>query len=127
MLLLTTLVATGCAEELDGIGGTGGTGGAPVSVDAGVTCIEFCLQTVGNCDAFPEFDEPLCRQGCQINLNEEYGKSEACGMAVESVFQCATELEDCQDVDDWITRVPPDAYPCRDEVETVGQSCPPPP
>jgi hypothetical protein len=36
-------------------------------------------------------------------------------VAVEAVFGCAAEL-DCEGVNDWLQRVPPDAYPCLSEV-----------
>ena len=41
---------------------------------------------------------------------------------VEAVFACAAEL-DCKGVNDWLQRVPADAYPCLSEVATVGAVC----
>jgi hypothetical protein len=124
-LSLAALFALGCGGSEDPFVGTGGTGGAPPIVEPGVTCTDFCIYTVGTCQAF-DTSEEACRQGCQTNLNDEYAKSEACGMAVEAVFQCATALEECQQVYNWISKVPPIGYPCEAEVEIVGQTCPPP-
>jgi hypothetical protein len=90
--------------------------------EPGPTCIAFCVNVIGECSAF-EFDEDECRQGCEGSLAEEQAKSEACGDAVEAVFQCVAE-RDCQGVYDWRDRVPIDAYPCRPEVQAVDLSCP---
>jgi hypothetical protein len=74
-------------------------------------------------EGFEDVDEESCQQGCEASLALEGAKSEACGKAVEAVFECAAEL-DCMGVNDWLQRVPPDAYPCLSEVATVGVACP---
>jgi hypothetical protein len=102
-------------------------GGVPV-FKPGPTCIAFCAKAVGECDAlsdvegFEDADEASCRQGCEASLALEGAKSEACGDAVEAVFECVAAL-DCKGVDDWLQRVPSDAYPCLSEVATVGAVC----
>ncbi|MBW2627016.1 MAG: hypothetical protein JRE45_05295 [Deltaproteobacteria bacterium] len=123
VLLLSTAGALGCGEgsESGGSGGSGGTGGT-IMIEPGPTCLAFCAKVVGDCEAF-EFDEPACRQSCEESLAAERAKSEACGDAVEAVFQCATDL-DCQGVFDWRDRVPLDDYPCRPTVQDVDLACP---
>lgn len=121
------VVAAGCGDDSAGAGtGMGGMGGAGTCggmiFEPGPTCTAFCAKSVGECEAFV-VTEADCRQGCEQNLCEEGAKSEACGDAVESVFQCATELE-CQGIYDWRDKDPPDAYPCFDEVSFVGTVCP---
>jgi hypothetical protein len=91
-------------------------------IEPGPTCTAFCSKVVGDCDAF-RFTETSCAQGCETNVAEERAKSEACGDAVEAVFQCASEL-DCQGVYDWRDRTPLDDYPCRAVVESVDLACP---
>jgi hypothetical protein len=97
--------------------------------EPGPTCIAFCANVVGECDAlaevqgFEDVDEESCVQICEADLSEERAKSEACGDAVEGVFQCASEL-DCQDVDAWRDMEPIDSYPCRSEVADVDSTCP---
>jgi hypothetical protein len=88
----------------------------------GPTCIAFCANVVGECGAFT-VDEESCTQGCESNLAEERTKSEACGDAVEAVFECVAELE-CQGVYGWRDRDPLDAYPCRSAVADVDLACP---
>jgi hypothetical protein len=128
--LLVLGLGAGCGDGSAASGGSGGEGGAGgvMMFDPGPTCIAFCANVVGECDAladvegFEDIDEESCQQGCESNLADERANSEACGDAVEAVFQCATELE-CQGVYDWLERVPPDAYPCLSEVATVGMVC----
>ena len=117
MLLLSTAGALGCGEG----SASGGTGGV-MMIEPGPTCIAFCANVIGDCEAF-EFDESTCRQSCEESLATERAKSEACGDAVEAVFQCAAEL-DCQDVYDWRDRVPLEDYPCRSVVQEVDLACP---
>ena len=117
-LLVFCIAVLGCGDG--SASGSGGTGGD--TFEPGPTCIAFCANVVGECEAF-EGDEAACRQGCERNLAEERAKSEACGDAVEAVFQCAAEL-DCQDVYDWRDRVPIDAYPFRSVVQEVDLACP---
>jgi hypothetical protein len=88
----------------------------------------FCAKAVGECDAlsdvegYEDVDEDSCQQGCEESLAFEGAKSEACGDAVEVVFGCVADL-DCKGVNDWVQRVPADAYPCLPEVATVGAVC----
>lgn len=117
VLLLSTVGAFGCGEG----SASGGTGGV-MMIEPGPTCIAFCAKVIGDCDAF-EFDESTCRQSCEESLATERAKSEACGDAVEAVFQCAADL-DCQDVYDWRDRVPLEGYPCRSTVQDVDLACP---
>jgi hypothetical protein len=86
----------------------------------GPTCTAFCALVLGECGAFVNFDEASCRQGCEQNLADERAVSEACGDAVEAVFQCVTEL-DCEGVYAWRDAGlnPVDDYPCRAQVEAV--------
>jgi len=93
----------------------------PVVVDAEETCTAFCATAVGECQAFT-FDEASCKQGCETNLSEAYGCSESCGTALDAMFQCVAEREDCQDVYDWRDRT--DDHPCADAVDDVGVVCP---
>ena len=88
--------------------------------EPGPTCTAFCALVLGECGAFVNFDEASCRQGCEQNLADERAVSEACGDAVEAVFQCVTEL-DCEGVYAWRDAGlnPVDDYPCRAEVEAV--------
>jgi hypothetical protein len=114
------LCVAGCGDGSPSTNGTGGTGGIGGMVfEPGPTCIAFCANVVGACQAFV-FDEESCRQGCEQNLADERSVSEACEDAAEAVFQCAAEL-DCQDVYAWRDAefVPVDDYPCRAEVEAV--------
>jgi hypothetical protein len=133
-LLTLSLGALGCGDgsaESAGSGGAGGGGGAGgmIVFEPGPTCIAFCAKAVGECDAlsdvegFEDVDEDSCQQGCEESLALEGAKSDACGDAVEAVFQCAAEL-DCMGVNDWLQWVPPDAYPCLSEVTAVGAVCP---
>ena len=124
--LLSCVGAVGCGDGVEpgGSGGTGGSGGAggTIMLEPGPTCIAFCAKVVGECNTFT-FDQASCEQGCEGNLADERAKSEACGDAVEAVFQCVAEL-DCPDVDRWVAREPADAYPCRSAVVNVGEVCP---
>ena len=114
----------GCGDDSGnaGTGGVGGNGGTMI-FEPGPTCTAFCAKAIGECEFVLYVSEAECRQGCEESLFTEGQKSEACGDAVEAVFQCATEL-DCQGVYDWRDREPPDAYPCFDEVSFVGTVCP---
>ena len=134
LLLALSLGALGCGDGSAGSGGSGGAGGeggagGVMIFEPGPTCIAFCAKAVGECDAlsgvegFEDIDEESCQQGCEANLAFEGAKSEACGDAVEAVFECAADL-DCMGVNDWVQREPPDAYPCLAEVATVGAVCP---
>lgn len=121
LVFIYAMVGVGCGEFATS--GGGGAGGTPM-VEPGPTCIAFCAHIVGDCDIDQfDFTEASCQQGCQTDLDREYASSETCGLAVEAVFQCATDL-DCDRVQDWASRVPPDAYPCRPQVEAVGAICP---
>jgi len=93
----------------------------PVMVDAVDSCTDFCATAVGECDAFV-FDEASCRQGCETNLSEAYGCSEDCGTALEVMFQCVAERDDCQDVYDWRDRI--DDRACSSAVVDVSLVCP---
>jgi hypothetical protein len=119
--LALMFLAAACGDDSNGgtgaTGGEGGAGGAPM-VEPGPTCIAFCVQVIGSCMAFG-FTEESCRQGCQTNLDDEYARAEACGEAVEAVFICVSELEDCQSVRDWRDQVPADSFPCRPEILVV--------
>jgi hypothetical protein len=86
----------------------------------GPTCTAFCALVLGECGAFVNFDEASCRQGCEQNLADERAVSEACGDAVEAVFQCVPEL-DCEGVYAWrdAGQSSVDEYPCRAEVVAV--------
>ena len=133
-LLTLSLGALGCGDGSGesggsaGSGGVGGTGGV-VMFEPGPTCIAFCANVVGDCNAlaevegFEDVDEESCQQGCEGNLADERAVSEPCGDAVEAVFQCAAELA-CRDVYNWLDRLPPDDYPCRSEVADVNGACP---
>jgi hypothetical protein len=133
LLLALSLGALGCGDESAGSGGSGGVGGGGgaggmIVFVPGPTCTAFCAKTVGECDALSDVEgyedvgEDSCQQGCEGSLALEGAKSEACGDAVVAVFDCAAEL-DCMGVNDWVQRVPPDAYPCLSEVVTVGAVC----
>jgi len=115
-LLLLQVGAFGCGDET----GSVGTGG-PVPLEPGPTCIAFCAHVVGECGAFV-FDEASCRQGCDRDLANERAISEACGDAVEAVFQCATDL-DCEGVYDWRDQEPAVSYPCRAEAANADEVC----
>jgi hypothetical protein len=95
---------------------------APASVEVEEPCTGFCARAVGDCEAFT-FDEASCRQGCQTNLSEAYGCSDACGGALEAMFQCVAETDECQDVYDWRDRVSND-HACAAAVDNVGMLCP---
>ena len=94
---------------------------APAAVNVEDTCTGFCARVVGDCEAFV-FDEASCRQGCQTNLSEAYGCSEDCGTALEAMFQCVTERDDCQDVYGWRDRT--DDHACSSAVDDVSVVCP---
>lgn len=100
---------------------TGGAGGT-IMIEPGPTCIAFCVKVIGECVAFT-FDEASCRQGCQTNLSEAYGFSEECGTALEAMFQCVAETDDCEDVYDWRDRVSTD-HACTAAVDNVNVVCP---
>jgi hypothetical protein len=128
-----TLGALGCGDGTAASGGSGGVAGAggaggAIIFEPGPTCIAFCAKAVGDCDAlsdlegFADVDEESCQQGCEENLAFEGAKSEACGDAVEAVFECVAEL-DCKGVNDWVQKVPADGYPCLSEVTAVGAVC----
>lgn len=100
----------------------------PVSVDVGDRCVDFCARAVGDCDAleavFGEgFDEADCQVTCQADISEGYGCSASCGVALEAMFQCVAETDDCQDVVDWLFRAPGD-HACRSAADTAGANCP---
>jgi len=115
---LITILAAACGgDSAGGTDGTGGAGGAQM-VEPGPTCTAFCVQVIGACMAYG-FTEESCRQGCQTDLNNEYAHAEACGEAVEAVFLCVSELDDCQAVYDWRDQDPANAFPCRPEVLVV--------
>lgn len=112
-----------------GVGGAGGQGGQPM-LEVGETCVAFCGKAVVECDAFP-LDEPECQQLCQQDLNSEYQYAEACGVAVEGVFECVTELDNCEEVEAWRDQVPSDGFPCLSAVSVydaliAAGICPPP-
>jgi len=119
-VVLLQIGALGCGDQA-------GVGGNIVYVP-GPTCIAFCAQVVGVCNAvvdvegFGDVDEESCQQICEQDLASERAVFEACGDAVEAVFACASEL-DCQEVDDWRQQAPPEAFPCRTEVTTVDTVC----
>ena len=118
VLLLLQVAASGCA---DGTGtGANGTGGT-VPLEPGPTCIAFCAHVVGECEAFV-FDEASCMQGCERDLADERAISEACGVAVETVFQCATDL-DCEGVYALRDQEPAVSYPCRAEAANADAVC----
>ncbi len=119
------VAAAGCGDDsanAGGMGGNGGTGGTMI-FEPGPTCTAFCANAIGECEFLLRVTEAECRQSCEESLFTEGEKSEACGNAVEAVFACAAEL-DCQGVYDWRDKEPPDAYPCFDEMSTVGTICP---
>ena len=116
-LLVFCAVVWGCSDG----GDSTGTGGTKI-FEPGPTCIAFCARVIGECGAFT-FDEASCRQGCQTNLSEAYGYSEECGTALEAMFQCVAETDDCQDVYDWRDRVSTD-HACTAAVDNVGVVCP---
>ena len=121
VLLLSCAGAFGCGDG-SGAGSSAGTGGTIMLVP-GPTCTAFCALVLGECGAFVNFDEASCRQGCEQNLADERAVSEACGDAVEAVFQCVTEL-DCEGVYAWrdagLSPVPVEGYPCSAEVAAVN-------
>jgi hypothetical protein len=92
------------------------------------TCIAYCANVIGKCDAFmdvPGFedvDEASCQQTCERNLRVEQAITPACGDAVEAVFVCASEL-DCEDVDGWIGQEPAESFPCRSSVLAADTAC----
>ena len=94
---------------------------APATVNVEDTCTGFCARVVGDCEAFV-FDEASCRQGCQTNLSEAYGCSEDCGTALEAMFQCVTERDDCQDVYGWRDRT--DDHACSSAIDDLSVVCP---
>lgn len=94
---------------------------APATVNVEDTCTGFCARVVGDCEAFV-LDEASCRQGCQTNLSEAYGCSEDCGTALEAMFQCVAERDDCQDVYEWRDRTVDHA--CSSAVDDVSVVCP---
>jgi len=114
-LALFVLLASACGEVTEGV--VVDTCRAPM-IEPGPTCTAFCAQAAGNCEATGTTEE-CCGRGCQANLNEEYAQAEVCGEAVEAVFLCVSELEDCQAVGDWGDQNPPNAFPCRPEVQVV--------
>ena len=116
-LLVLSTGAAGCGDET-GAGGTGGT----MMFEPGPTCTAFCAKAIGECGAFT-FDEASCRQGCEESLAEGLGLSDACGNAVESVFQCVSEL-DCPGVQSWREQEPLESYSCRSDVAIVDSTCP---
>lgn len=118
MLMAILPLTIACSDSAEVTDGTGGT--EPLEV--GPTCMDFCVRAIGDCEAFL-FGEAECRQGCQSDLNEEFAKSEACGEAVEAVFQCATALEDCQALYDWRDQEPTNSFPCRPKVLVVDNTC----
>lgn len=113
------LLIIACGESDGENGGTGGT-----TVEPGPTCTEFCARAVGECEAFLT-TEASCRVICQEDdVDPAYALLEVCGAAVESVFQCATALETCDELYAWRDQLPPDDYPCRERVLTVDAVCP---
>jgi hypothetical protein len=120
-VILFQIGALGCGDQA-------GPGGGDIVYVPGPTCIAFCAQVVGACNAlvdvegFGDVDEESCQQLCEQDLVTERAVFEACGDAVEAVFECASEL-DCQEVDDWVQQEPPDAFPCRSEVTTADMVC----
>jgi len=118
---LLQIGALGCGDQA-------GVGGGDIVYVPGPTCIAFCAQVFGVCDAFvdvegfEDVDEEACQQLCERDLASERAVFEACGDAVEAVFACASEL-DCQEIDDWLQQAPPEAFPCRSEVTTADSVC----
>jgi len=119
-LIAVCLAFPGCGEDSD-FTPDDPTECEPVTVEVEGACTSFCARAVGDCEAFV-FDEDACRQGCETNLGEAYGCSEDCGKALEAMFQCVTESEDCQDVYDWRDRT--DDHACSSAVDDVGAVCP---
>jgi hypothetical protein len=113
---MAALVLAGCGDPTSLESEPGGTGGT--DVEPGPTCIAFCARTVGDCGVFT-FTEAVCRDSCQLSLDAEYEQAEACGMAAEDVFICATGL-DCEEIPDWLDKTP-GGYPCQPEVEAFDQ------
>lgn len=118
VLLFLQVAALGCGEATELI------------LEPGPTCIAFCANAVGECDAlvdmedFEDVDEASCQQICEGNIAGERVVLEACGDAVEAVFECASTL-DCPDVEGWLAQEPADAFPCRSEVMMADAACPP--
>jgi len=116
-LVLTFAGVVGCGSDSQGGGGSGGT----MMFEPGPVCTEFCATIIGDCQAFT-FTEDSCVQGCEADLAQEFGVSEACGGVVEAVFVCAAAL-DCDDVYAWRNAAldPPASYPCRAQIRAVDE------
>lgn len=114
-LVLFVLFTPACGEVYDA--GVVDTCRAPM-VEPGPTCIAFCTQVAATCSVYT-LTEECCGRGCQANLDDEYAQAEACGEAVEDVFLCVSELEDCEAVRDWSEQNPTGAFPCSPEVAVV--------
>lgn len=114
-LTLFVVLAPACGEVSDG--GIIDTCRAPV-IEPGQSCTAFCAQVTATCTVYTSTEE-CCGRGCQSNLDDEYAHADACGEAVEAVFSCVSELENCQEVRDWQSQTPSDDFPCREEVRVV--------
>jgi len=116
-LLLLQVAALGCGDATERI------------LEPGPTCIAFCANAVGECDAladvegFEDVTEASCEQMCERIIANERVVLEACGDAAEAVFGCASTL-DCPDVEGWLAQEPADAFPCRSEVMMADAVCP---
>ncbi len=118
--LLPCALLLGCAPGGSGDSGAGGSGGT--IYEPGPACTAFCATVIGRCEAY-RITEVDCRQNCEQDIDAERAKSEACGDAVEAVFQCASE-RGCQDIYDTRDGVPIDDYACQSAVDAVALDCP---
>jgi len=86
------------------------------NVDA--ICSPLCA-VVDEC-AVGSFSE--CVNECVWWLGQAQAISSDCAGAVRSQYVCVTELT-CAQLDAWINRVPPDAYPCKSADDTAISVC----
>lgn len=91
------------------------------SVDAEGSCGPFCEKLAGDCGDLFTFDEESCGRGCEANVREAYGCSEACGATLEDLFLCVAEIDDCDEVLNYISGRGDHA--CLSEVDDVGAVC----
>lgn len=73
-----------------------------------------------NCSAACEVIVPClmdttenCLAQCQGDLSDATNFSPACGAAVNDLAACIGGLS-CTELDAWLTEIPADSYPCRD-------------
>lgn len=100
--------------------GDGSTDSGGGSTESG--CLESC-EVVLECDTVYE-TLGACVDKCETAYESTFPIGAACTQAAAALYHCVGLL-DCTDYEAYVDEVPPDAYPCKDEDDTLLTACNP--